>query len=170
MRKINFENSPSTNTPINSTNLNQMQTNTEDELFYKDGDIYTTGNDYKGGFCAFITTSATWIIFDIILPKRMDYIESVDVTSLRIRARSITGTYLLSGSSSYCDVFTNLDSQDNPLSSNCTSVDTIIVGENQLRITIKFDNDIYEINNCPLALEYRNMELTFNSASTASEE
>lgn len=32
MQKINFENLPSTNTPINATNLNQMQTNTEDAI------------------------------------------------------------------------------------------------------------------------------------------
>lgn len=32
MNKINFENLPSTNTPINATNLNQLQTNVENTL------------------------------------------------------------------------------------------------------------------------------------------
>ena len=32
MNKINFENLPSTNTPINSTNLNQIQTNAENSI------------------------------------------------------------------------------------------------------------------------------------------
>lgn len=35
MNKINFENLPSTNTPINSSNLNQMQTNVENEFANK---------------------------------------------------------------------------------------------------------------------------------------
>lgn len=32
MQKITFENAPSTNTPINATNLNQMQTNIENAI------------------------------------------------------------------------------------------------------------------------------------------
>ena len=32
MQKLNFENSPSTNTPINATNLNLVQTNVENEF------------------------------------------------------------------------------------------------------------------------------------------
>ena len=32
MEKINFENKPSTNTPINATNLNQLQTNVENAI------------------------------------------------------------------------------------------------------------------------------------------
>ena len=45
MQKITFENSPSTNTPINATNLNLMQTNIEnaiDDNEVKYADIYFT--------------------------------------------------------------------------------------------------------------------------------
>lgn len=39
MEKINFENKPSTNTPINATNLNLLQDNIEDEFDIKDAEI-----------------------------------------------------------------------------------------------------------------------------------
>lgn len=41
MDKINFENKPSTNTPINATNLNQVQTNVENEFTVVRGEIDT---------------------------------------------------------------------------------------------------------------------------------
>lgn len=39
MEKINFENKPSTNTPINANNLNLLQDNIEDEFDIKDAEI-----------------------------------------------------------------------------------------------------------------------------------
>ena len=42
MEKINFENLPSTNTPINANNLNQLQTNVENE-FTKKASVMTIG-------------------------------------------------------------------------------------------------------------------------------
>ena len=39
MEKINFENYPSTNSPINGTNLNLLQDNIEDEFDIKDSEI-----------------------------------------------------------------------------------------------------------------------------------
>lgn len=41
MDKINFENKPSTNTPINATNLNLVQTNVENEFTVVRGEIDT---------------------------------------------------------------------------------------------------------------------------------
>ena len=41
MQKVNFENKPSTNTPINATNLNQVQTNVENEFTVVRGEIDT---------------------------------------------------------------------------------------------------------------------------------
>ena len=42
MEKINFENLPSTNTPINATNLNQLQTNVENAI---NGVVESGSND-----------------------------------------------------------------------------------------------------------------------------
>lgn len=39
MKKINFENKPSTNSPINATNLNLLQDNVEDEFDNKIGNL-----------------------------------------------------------------------------------------------------------------------------------
>lgn len=41
MQKVNFENKPSTNTPINATNLNLVQTNVENEFTVVRGEIDT---------------------------------------------------------------------------------------------------------------------------------
>lgn len=163
------EDSLESNSTTNAPSIHAVNEALLDSLYYKDGDTHTTTNTYMSGFGSFITSSMTAIQFDVMLPKIMKNIERVDVSALRLRARSITGTYLLSGSSTYCDVFTNKTSNGADLSANCTSVTAQIVSENQLRITVKFDNTVYELNNCPIALEYRNMELTFNSTSAASE-
>lgn len=40
MEKINFQDLPSTNTPINASNLNQMQDNIEDSLTYKNDILF----------------------------------------------------------------------------------------------------------------------------------
>ena len=56
MQKINFENLPSTNTPISAENLNQLQTNVENaiptninivNLIYPVGSIYIGVNNAK---------------------------------------------------------------------------------------------------------------------------
>lgn len=56
MEKINFENLPSTNTPINATNLNQLQTNVENAIgdlikyqdFTSESFAVTSGTSYQG--------------------------------------------------------------------------------------------------------------------------
>lgn len=50
MQKINFQNLPSQNTPVNANNLNQLQTNIENELYYKAGDVYQPGYYCCSGF------------------------------------------------------------------------------------------------------------------------
>lgn len=96
MQKINFENKPSTNTPINATNLNTLQDNVEDAidggLYYKSGDTYEIGSQlYAGGV---LTGSAKTIQFSIFLPKLLDNISNITINSINITARGING-YLL---------------------------------------------------------------------------
>ena len=47
MQKINFQNLPSTTTPVNATNLNAIQTNVEDAINIFDLFNDTSGNDWK---------------------------------------------------------------------------------------------------------------------------
>lgn len=49
MEKINFENLPSTNTPINATNLNQLQTNVENAI----NGVVESGSNSNGSWVKF---------------------------------------------------------------------------------------------------------------------
>ena len=50
MQKINFQNLPNTTTPVNATNLNQLQTNVESEI---------NGRDYRQSFTISANSSKT---------------------------------------------------------------------------------------------------------------
>ncbi len=163
MNKIKFEDLPSTKTPINSENLNQMQDNIENDLYYKTGDTYSTGNTYGAGMGALLTSARAQIGFDIILPKRITNINEITVNALAIRVRHGAGGYLLTNNTSaYANVITNKDSQGNNLEVNCTSITAQKISDCQIRIILAFDGDIYEINNIPLVVEYRNINLSFS--------
>ena len=96
----NWENLPSTNTPINETNLNKIETgikNIDDEIFYKSGDTYSAGYISLSGH---ITTGTTGVAITLFLPKRLDNITSITINTLKMEARGIKG-YLNSNAGSY---------------------------------------------------------------------
>lgn len=59
MQKITFENSPSTNTPLNASNLNTLQDNVEDAIMEIDAKIDLIGTQ-KNGFGDLLTTDGTY--------------------------------------------------------------------------------------------------------------
>lgn len=58
MEKINFENLPDTSTPINNTNLNQLQANVENEFSVLNNKINDVGNMFNDAFNNANTISA----------------------------------------------------------------------------------------------------------------
>lgn len=100
MQKINFENYPSTNSPINATNLNTIQTNVEneflvedDKIYYKDGDTFSPINN--GIVCAgFLTTSKQDVFFSMPVNKSMKNISSVTINRLQATIRHADGGYI----------------------------------------------------------------------------
>lgn len=58
MQKVNFENKPSTNTPINATNLNQVQTNVENEFTVVRGEIDTQKVKYTDIYFTLVPSTA----------------------------------------------------------------------------------------------------------------
>lgn len=91
--KTIWENLPSTNTPLNESNLNKIEGGIADlynEIYFKSGDSYT----FAAIECAGHLTSAQKIIqFSIVMPKRMD---NVNISSISLSGliRSSTGGYI----------------------------------------------------------------------------
>ena len=129
--------------------------------YYGIGDTYDGVNAYAGGIGSFLTSSIKTICFDVITPKLLTNITTITVTALRIRCRSIEGTYLLTGSSKYADLITNTDSGGDPLLQTCTGITATKISDNQIRIQASFDSAIYTVNNVPVATEFRNLNMTF---------
>lgn len=130
--------------------------------YYAVGDTYTGVNAYACGIGSFLTSSIRTICFDVIVPKLLTNITTITITALRIRCRSLEGTYLLTGSSKYADVFTNTDSGGDPLAQSCTGIVANKISDNQIRIQVTFDDAIYTTNNIPVATEFRNLNMTFS--------
>ena len=141
----------------------KMRNAVTNELYYKSGDTYSTGSTYGAGVGAFLTTGRTQISFDIILPKRINNISEIIVNALAIRVRHGAGGYLLTNdTSAYANVITNKDSQGNDLEVNCTNITAQKISDCQIRIALVFDGEIHETNNIPIAVEYRNINLSFS--------
>lgn len=113
-----FENKPSTNTPINATNLNANFGELEDDLYYKAGDTYHIDSQYYTG--GVLTGSAKTIIFSIVLPKMVTNISSVNISQIYLTVRGING-YLLN-SSTLSDLNASGELSIVTIENNCLSI------------------------------------------------
>jgi hypothetical protein len=142
MNKINFEDLPSTETPLNAENLNQLQTNIEDALFYKDGDTYVlSSSTYFGGQ---ISGGSKEVLFSIPLPKRLNKIKGITVNSYDITVRSNNGGYAANRITSGFTVMVN-QRQDNLIS-----------------FVFTWSEALSATNNSPCGVALYNLSLTFN--------
>lgn len=71
MQKINFQNSPSTATPINATNLNAMQTNAETAINGVASDL----SDYVDGTTAMGSIKTTGVQINSVALKNVATLE-----------------------------------------------------------------------------------------------
>lgn len=130
--------------------------------FFESGETLSTGSYVGNVLSAFITGGKKQIAFGLVLPKRIDNINSINITGLEIRARSVTGTYLLTGTSTWSNLITNMSSGGVALNQNCTSLTVTKATENTIRVLANFDGEIYDTNNVPVAVEFRNLGITFS--------
>ena len=117
------------------------QTN-NDELYYKNGDVYSISHQYYAGGC--LTGSSKEIMFTISLPKRLTNITSVAINGVNIAARMIDGTYGINGSVS--------------------DVSVADFGDNYVSIDVKSSTAI-GTNNTPVSVYIRSLTLTFTASS-----
>lgn len=104
-RKITYEDKTSKNVSpeennkkVTANDLNEIKSvvnnnadeleNTNNEIFYKSGDTYSTTFT---GINGFITNGASVIQLELTLPKRLDNITSVTITEFRAQARGTLG-------------------------------------------------------------------------------
>lgn len=142
------------NTPINATNLNNIEDGVEandtnistmlDDFYFKNGDTYTYNTDiYCSGA---LSSSKTTIFCTIPLPKRAKNLNAT-ITSATIYVRSSTGN-LINGESI----------------SNASSI-TINTSETYLTVQLVYPAFSQQTNNIPLSVAFRNLSLSFSYAS-----
>ena len=122
---------------------------TEDDIFYKNGDIIEIGYHTVGGS---ITSSSKDLQFSIVVPKSLKNIKSFTINSLHITARGINGYITgINGNSIYVS--------DSDISYNNSSIAT----ENILNIRLA-RNEVFGnvTNNTPVSIAINSAKITFN--------
>lgn len=149
MQKINFTDFPSTDTPIDATNLNQLQTNVENELYYKSGDVITINETILSGY---ISDSTSAVYFSIPAVKRLDNITSATINTGNVTART-TNQYLENNGYNGFD----------PTGSDYTQIINIDKDINTIWVKLKrntpFDG---MINNSPVSVALKNFNISLN--------
>lgn len=155
MQKINFQNYPNTSTPINSTNLNQLQTNIENEI----GDLSNLDTDVKTNVVnainslyfkeneeleldaympcpGFLTGGNKLLVFSVVMPKSLKNINSIAISgNLYIDIRKPTGGYIAS----------NVDFNTSSYTISITKITN-----NTVRLSIASSTNFDSVNNQPL--------------------
>lgn len=149
MALIQFENKPSTNTPINATNLNgnfsELKDNIDNLLYYKPGDSFSIDTYYHTA--GIITNGSKTLQFSFILPKLLDKITTVTINEIYLIVIGIDG-YIISGYS---------------LSDMEANGSYTIYKENN-RITIYYIlNEVLDVtNNTPVGVYLRDTNIQFS--------
>lgn len=155
MQKINFQNYPNTSTPINSTNLNQLQTNIENEI----GDLSNLDTDVKTSVVnainslyfkagdefeldtfmpcpGFLTSGNKELVFSIVVPKSMKNVNSISISGdLYIDIRKPAGGYIAGNVNFNTSTYT---------------INIIKITDNVLRLSIISPTNFDSVNNQPL--------------------
>lgn len=150
MDKINFENLPSTNTPINAENLNQMQDNVEnaiselvDNLFYKSGELFEASNLICIGH---LTSSSKQVVFSIPTEKKLDNINTISINSMVANIRHPDGGYIVNGN-------------------ELTTIGTVTATKgtnNIIRAVFSLTTASNLENNCPVSIDIRSSVIEFS--------
>lgn len=129
--------------------VNQIQTNIENTLFFKDGDTVEIGYHTVGGT---ITGGSKDIQFSIVVPKSLKKIKSFTINSLHITARGING-YITGINGNYIYVS----------DSDITYSNSSIATENILNIRLA-RNEVFGnvTNNTPVSIAINSAKFTFN--------
>lgn len=138
-------------TELNANTFNTMQSNIEDDLYYKSGDIYQiTSNRDSIIYNGFVSGSSKVIRISIVLPKRLNKINSVTINTLTLAIRQ-NGNYVP-------------ESNHNFLNDGNTSAITTAMFDNILTITIIGTNAwTNAVNNTPIVVTpYGGIKLTFS--------
>ena len=146
--KTNWQNGASGNTPINATNLNNIENGIEtndieismlkNNLMFKAGEEYTYNRVISGSL---LTGSKTSLLFTIPLPKFAIGLNA-SILSGTIYARGING-YLLNGTS-------------------ITAAKYISI---YLTIALAYPAFSSAVNNTPVTIQLDNLKISFASAS-----
>ena len=142
MSLIEFQDYPSTETPLNAEILNQLQVNIENALYYKNGDTYIINGSLASN--GYVTGGAMELNIPITVPKSLSKIKSVTVSNYKLNARNVQGTYIVQ---------------------NLTDalMTAYIRSENILMLSIKNkDGSAFNVqNNTPISAQIYNMTFTF---------
>lgn len=152
--KTEWQNGSDGGTPINATNLNNIEngietndteiTNLKDDLYFNAGDTYRYTVDlYCGGA---LTGSKQSVIFTIPLPKMAQNLNTT-IVSGTVYIRSNTGS-LINGQSIL----------------NATNI-TTHTSLNYVTIELTYPAFSSQINNICLSVALRNLEISFSSVS-----
>lgn len=140
----------------NLSNLNTTDktsiVNAINDFFYKAGDTFTAIDLMMGGF---ISSSAQAIYFTITVPKSTSKINSATIDNLKITVRSISG-YLLN----------KIEITDSTQFDGTYSI--FQINKNSLSVIIKSSKEFSAANNTPLAIEIKNIQISFNNVTKPS--
>lgn len=149
--KTEWQNEVSGNTPINATNLNNMEDGIEEndtriedmlsKLFYKAGDVQNYGITFAGG-C--LTGGRQSVYFSIPLLKNQTGLKAT-ITAGTIYARGTTG-YLLNG--------TNILNASNIIINTYT---------NYITVELVYPEFTSATNNTPVSVHLRGLQLSFST-------
>lgn len=99
MQKINFEDKPSTNTPITADNLNDLQDNVEEAIDEVQGNL-DTSNTYSTDE----TIIGKWINNKPVYRKVIIYNNTTSGSAVDINVSSLNADFLMINDKSYIDV------------------------------------------------------------------
>lgn len=116
-----------------------------DKMYYKAGDTYLTSAIIVTG--GYVTSSKKQLWFSVTLPKRLDNITTVNITSLNIDVRSVSGTYIVS---------------DQSLPTSSMGVGARIGDKNTITIIVSNTSDFYQTNNTPIGVQINTLGLSFS--------
>lgn len=145
MSRVIFEDLPSTNTPLNSDNLNNNFGELYNDMYFKSNDVEDISNYITGGL---LTSGATKLILTIPVSKSMKNISSIEITRGLGYIRKVTGGYFLQAVD-----LTNIPD----CTVECTKISDCLV-----RVVIQKSTAFDETNNTPTANELTNLRLKFN--------
>ena len=131
-------------TDLNEVTFNQLQTDIENELFYKDGDKFNRKSDLSIG--GYITTSSTAFYFTLYLPKRLDNISSITINKFNFTIRGLTG---------YIQTAIEMEEFDGTITVSISS-------ENSVTFKMLKNTAFEATNNTVAGIEINSLQLTFN--------